>query len=189
MTEGKKVMDHNNKNFDKHDCNTIEQSNLARWPDPDLDPDVYLSLTPTPDGMKPIFNLGVRMCIGFYDKEGAIYDYQGVLTEHSISRTHPYYTENVSSTTLYDFSQEDWFPLLDAQHYIPKIILVHVIKNGIRSKDPNNYGFGLMYKMYTAIVFRYGQAMMVTVLVNVRTWEIRHFKALEPHNLDEKISQ
>ncbi|CAI3925736.1 hypothetical protein [Commensalibacter communis] len=90
---------------------------------------------------------------------------------------------------LYDFSQEDWFLLLDAQHYIPKIILVHVIKNGIRSKDPNNYSFGLMYKMYTAIVFRYGQAMMVTVLVNERTCEIRHFEALEPHNLDEKISQ
>lgn len=55
---------------------------------PDMDPDDYFALKPTPEGMDPIVDPETRMCIGYYDKEGAIYDYEGVFTGHYMSNCH-----------------------------------------------------------------------------------------------------
>jgi len=73
----------------------------------------------------------------------------------------------------------------DKSRYIPEIILEHVIRHGIKTPDSSNRAFGLMYKTYTAIVYKEGKPRLVEVLVNERTWTIKHFQDLDPKRLGD----
>lgn len=60
--------------------------------------------------------------------------------------------------------------------YIPEIILEHIIRNGKRLPDSANRAFGLMYKTYVGIAYKNGKARLIEVIVNERTWTIKHFQ-------------
>ncbi|CAI3959913.1 unnamed protein product [Commensalibacter communis] len=61
------------------------------------------------------------------------------------------------------------------KRYIPEVILEHIIRNGVRLPDSSNRAFGLMYKTYVGIVYKNGTPRLVEVIVNERTWTIKHF--------------
>jgi len=77
----------------------------------------------------------------------------------------------------------------DKGRYVPEIILEHVIRHGIKTPDSSNRAFGLMYKTYTAIVYKDGNPRLVEVLVNERTWTIKHFQKLELNRLGDFSSK
>lgn len=51
---------------------------------PQMDPKDYFSLIPIPEGAEPILDEETGMCIGYDDKHGKIYDYQGNLAQKYI---------------------------------------------------------------------------------------------------------
>jgi len=77
----------------------------------------------------------------------------------------------------------------DEGRYIPEIILEHVIRHGQKTADSSNRAFGLMYKTYTAIVYKGGKPRLVEVIVNERTWTIKHFQDLNPKRLGDVTSK
>jgi len=77
----------------------------------------------------------------------------------------------------------------DKGRYIPEVILEHVIRHGVKTPDSSNRAFGLMYKTYTAIVYKEGKPRLVEVLVNERTWTIKHFQDLDPKRLGDFSSK
>ncbi|CAI3957449.1 hypothetical protein [Commensalibacter papalotli (ex Botero et al. 2024)] len=71
----------------------------------------------------------------------------------------------------------------DPQRYIPEIILEHIIRNGIRTPDSANRAFGFMYKTYVGTVFKNGKPRVVEVIVDERTWTIKHFQYVYENRL------
>ncbi|MDI2091438.1 hypothetical protein [Commensalibacter oyaizuii] len=246
-----------------------------------IDPEEYFSLMPTPEGMKPIVDLYTGMCIGYDDKHGHIYDFEGKLahkyiydppleepwfspddliglggpalvkkaiapaarvTGRALNRmadiainkayTGMHIAENTVTNPASKALQiranrlkakkdtlargEEWkyptniqiskqvlaapitfllktrlkkglsaitlkFEETALRHmgekwrYVPKEILEFAIRHGVRSKDQSNRGFGLMYAMYNLVVYRGGKEFVLEVLVNERTWTIKHF--------------
>lgn len=65
--------------------------------------------------------------------------------------------------------------MLDPSRYIPRAILEHIIRNGVRLPDSSNRAFGFMYKTYVGVVYKNGTPRLVEVIVNERTWTIKHF--------------
>lgn len=67
--------------------------------------------------------------------------------------------------------------------YIPEIILKHIIKYGEKTPDSANRAFGFMYKTYVGIAFKNGKPRIVEVIVNERTWTIKHFQYVDESRL------
>lgn len=73
--------------------------------------------------------------------------------------------------------------MLDPSRYIPRAILEHIIRNGVRLPDSSNRAFGFMYKTYVGVVYKNGTPRLVEVIVNERTWTIKHFHYTDAHRI------
>lgn len=114
----KKPSDHNTdddrEDYEDYYYTGPEPSHYFTGPIPEMEPGTYFSLTATPEGMKPIVDLETRMCIGYYDKEGHVYDFQYISIGKSVSAPHLCHDSDASADILHDFSKEIWFsPLYD----------------------------------------------------------------------------
>lgn len=62
---------------------------------------------------------------------------------------------------------------------VPLIFLEDAIRNGVKTPDSANRAFGFMYKTYTTLMYKNGEPCFLEVIVNERTWTIKHFQYSE----------